>query len=124
MLTRIERFRPYLDHGILELDNNAVERGMRAIAVGRKNFLFVGIDPIAWLANTIARILDYKVTKVDEMLPMALEQIALRPDAYRNSAPILLRLCCFHGGSANANSLPEVAGYTDIVRFFGCGDRI
>jgi len=31
-LTRMERLRPYLDHGILELDNNAAERGMRAIA--------------------------------------------------------------------------------------------
>jgi len=36
-LTRMERLRPYLDHGILELDNNAAERGMRAVALGRKN---------------------------------------------------------------------------------------
>ena len=36
-LTRMERLRPYLGHGILELDNNAAERGMRAIALGRKN---------------------------------------------------------------------------------------
>jgi hypothetical protein len=36
-LTRMERLRPYLDHGILELDNNAAERGMRAIALGQKN---------------------------------------------------------------------------------------
>ena len=33
-LTRMERMRPYLDHGILELDNNTAERGMRAIALG------------------------------------------------------------------------------------------
>ena len=33
----MERLRPYLDHGILELDNNAAERGMRAVALGRKN---------------------------------------------------------------------------------------
>lgn len=33
-LTRMDRLRPYLDHGILELDNNTAERGMRAIAVG------------------------------------------------------------------------------------------
>lgn len=72
--------RPYLDHGILELDNNAAERGMRTIALGRKNYLFVGseaggkaaaiaytlietaklnaIDPHAWLADTLARIPD------------------------------------------------------------------
>lgn len=35
-LTRMDRLRPYLDNGILELDNNAAERGMRAIALGRK----------------------------------------------------------------------------------------
>ncbi len=31
-ITRIKRLRPYLDHGILEIDNNTAERGMRAIA--------------------------------------------------------------------------------------------
>jgi len=90
-LNRMERLRPYLDHGILELDNNTAERGMRAIALGRKNYLFVGseaggkaaaiaytlvetaklnaVDPHAWLANTIARIPDYKIIKVDDLLP-------------------------------------------------------
>ena len=90
-LTRMERLRPYLDHGILELDNNAAERSMRAIALGRKNYLFVGseaggkaaaiaytlietaklnaIDPNVWLADTLARIPDYKITKVDDLLP-------------------------------------------------------
>ena len=72
-------------------DNNAAERGMRAIALGRKNYLFVGseaggkaaaiaytlietaklnaVDPHAWLADTLARIPDYKITKVDDLLP-------------------------------------------------------
>ncbi len=90
-LARMERLRPYLDNGILELDNNAAERGMRAIALGRKNYLFVGseaggkaaaiaytlietaklnaVDPLAWLADTLARIPDYKITKVDDLLP-------------------------------------------------------
>ena len=90
-LTRMERLRPYLDNGILELDNNAAERGMRAVALGRKNYLFVGsegggkataiaytlietaklnaVDPHAWLADTLARIPDYKITKVDDLLP-------------------------------------------------------
>lgn len=90
-LNRMEPLRPYLDHGILELDNNAAERGMRAIALGRKNYLFVGseaggkaaaiaytlietaklnaVDPHAWLADTLARIPDYKITKVDDLLP-------------------------------------------------------
>ena len=90
-LTRMARLRPYLDNGRLELDNNTAERAMRSIALGRKNYLFVGsqnggkaaaiaytlietaklngIDPHHWLANTIARIPDYKITKVDDLLP-------------------------------------------------------
>jgi transposase len=38
------RRRPELDHGILELDNNAAERDMRAIALGRKTCLIVGSE--------------------------------------------------------------------------------
>lgn len=69
------RMCPYLDQGILELDNNTAERGMRAIALGRKNYLFVGseaggqaaaiaytlietaklnaVDPYVWLADLL-----------------------------------------------------------------------
>lgn len=43
-LARMEPLRPYIDHGILELDNNPAERGMRAIALGRKNYHFVGSE--------------------------------------------------------------------------------
>jgi hypothetical protein len=90
-LTRMTRLRPYLDHGILELDNNAAERAMRAVALGRKNYLFVGsaaggraaaivytlietaklngVDPQAWLADTLARIPDYKITRINDLLP-------------------------------------------------------
>ena len=35
-----KRLRPYLDHDFLQLYNNAAERGMRGIAIGRKNWLF------------------------------------------------------------------------------------
>ena len=90
-LTRMARMRPYLDHGILELDNNTAERAMRAVALGRKSYLFVGsqtggksaaiaytlietaklngIDPQAWLAETLARIADHKINRIDELLP-------------------------------------------------------
>ncbi len=86
----MERLRPYLDNGILESDNSATERGMSAIALGRKNYLFVGfeaggkaaaidytlikpvklntVDPNAWLSAIIARDPDYKITKVDDLL--------------------------------------------------------
>ena len=88
---RMERMRPSLDQGILELDNNTAERGMRAIALGRKNYLFVGseaggkaaaiaytlietaklngVDPQVWLADTLARLPDHKITRIDELLP-------------------------------------------------------
>jgi hypothetical protein len=90
-LARLPRLRPYLDHGILEIDNNPAERAMRGVALGRKNYLFVGsqaggraaaiaytlietaklngVDPHAWLADTLARIPDHKITRIDELLP-------------------------------------------------------
>ncbi len=43
-LTRMKRLRPYLDHGFLEIDNNSAERAMKPIAIGRKNYLFVGSE--------------------------------------------------------------------------------
>lgn len=90
-LTRIKRLRPYLDNGILEIDNNTAERAMRGIAVGRKNWLFAGsksggnsaaiaytlietaklndVDPQAWLTDTLGRIADHKITRLDELMP-------------------------------------------------------
>jgi transposase len=72
-------------------DNNPAERAMRGVALGRKNYLFVGseaggkaaaiaytlietaklnaVDPQDWLADTLARIPDYKITKLSELLP-------------------------------------------------------
>ena len=87
----MKRLRPYQDDGHLEIDNNAAERAMRGIAVGRKNWLFAGsqsggksaaiaftlietaklnrIDPQAWLTWVLARIADQKITRLDELLP-------------------------------------------------------
>lgn len=41
-LSRLPKARPYLDNGHLELDNNCAERAMKPIALGRKNYLFMG----------------------------------------------------------------------------------
>jgi transposase len=90
-LTRMKKMRPYLDHGMLELDNNSAERSMRCVALGRKNYLFMGsegggksaaivytlietaklngVDPQAWLTDILARIADHKITRIDELLP-------------------------------------------------------
>jgi transposase len=90
-LTRLKKLRPYLDHGCLEVDNNAAERAMKSVALGRKNYLFVGsegggkaaaiaytlietaklndIDPQAWLTDILGRIAEHKINKIDELLP-------------------------------------------------------
>ena len=90
-LIRLKRLRPYLDDGRLSIDNNAAERGMRSIALRRKNFLFMGsdrggksaaiaytlietaklngIDPQAWLTDVLSRIADHKINQIDELLP-------------------------------------------------------
>ncbi len=89
-LTRMKRLRPYLDHGILEIDDNIAERAMRSIAIGRKNYPFVGsqnggkaaaiactlietaklngVDPQKWLADTLTGTPDHKINKADELL--------------------------------------------------------
>ena len=43
-LARLPKARPYLDHGFLEFDNNTAERAVRPVAVGRKNYLFMGSE--------------------------------------------------------------------------------
>jgi transposase len=96
-LTRMKKLRPWLDHGFLELDNNAAERSMRPIALGRKNYLFMGsegggksaaiaytlietaklngVDPQAWLTDVLARIADHKINRIDDLLPWRYTQI-------------------------------------------------
>ncbi len=90
-LTRLKKLRPYLDHGCLEADNNCAERAMRSVALGRKNYLFVGsegggkaaaiaytlietaklngVDPQAWLTDILARIAEHKINRIDDLLP-------------------------------------------------------
>ena len=96
-LTRMKRLRPYLENGFLELDNNTAERSIRPIALGRKNYLFMGslgggkaaaiaytlietaklngVDPQAWLTDVLGRIADHKITRLDELLPWRYAQV-------------------------------------------------
>jgi transposase len=91
MLNRWETFRRFLDDGRICLTNNAAERALRGIALGRKSWLFAGsdrggeraavmytliqtarlnnVDPQAWLADVLARINDHKITNLAELLP-------------------------------------------------------
>ena len=81
----------FVDDGRLELTNNAAERAMRPLCLGRKNYLFAGsdaggaraailytlietarlsgVDPLAWLADGIARIADHPINRLDEIMP-------------------------------------------------------
>jgi transposase len=91
MLKRWIAFTRFLDDGRICLSNNAAERGVRGIALGRKSWLFCGsdrggeraavmyslivtakmndIDPQAWLADVLERIAEHPVQKLDELLP-------------------------------------------------------
>ncbi len=91
MLKRWTAFTRFLDDGRICLSNNAAERGLRGIALGRKSWLFAGsdrggaraaamyslivtakmndIDPQAWLADVLARIAELPASRLDELLP-------------------------------------------------------
>ena len=90
-LSRWCSFTLFLDDGRVAIDNNAAERGMRPIGVGRRNWLFAGsdtggetlaramtvietakmngLDPQAYLTDVLSRIHDYKINQLDELLP-------------------------------------------------------
>ena len=81
----------YCGDGGLEIDNNAAERALRAVALGRKNYMFAGsdsggeraaamysligsaklngIDPEAYLSHVLARIADHRIRQIDALLP-------------------------------------------------------
>jgi transposase len=91
MLKRWDTFTRFLADGRICLTNNAAERALRGIALGRKSWLFAGsdrggeraavmytliqtarlneVDPQAWLADVLARINDHSIRKLDLLLP-------------------------------------------------------
>lgn len=90
-LKRMPKARAYLSNGRLELDNNICERSIRPIALGRKNYLFMGsvgggkaaaiaytlietakmnnVNPEAWLTWVLERVADHKINKIGELMP-------------------------------------------------------
>ena len=95
MLKRWGSFARFLDDGRICLTNNAAERALRGIALGRRAWLFAGsdrggiraavmytligtaklndVDPQAWLADVLNRIADLPQTRLQELLPWSLE---------------------------------------------------
>jgi hypothetical protein len=81
----------FITDGRLEMSNNAAERAIRPLALGRKNYLFAGadaggeraavlytiietaklngLDPEAYLADILARIADHPAKRIDQLLP-------------------------------------------------------
>ena len=103
-LDRWTAFTRFLDDGHICLTNNAAERAVRGVALGRKNWTFAGsdeggrraaavyslietcklndVDPRAWLAYVLAKLPDHPANRIDELLPWrwkAAQQAASQP---------------------------------------------
>ena len=91
MLNRWTAFTRFLTDGRICLSNNAAERALRTLALGRRSWLFAGsdrggqraammcsliatakmngVDPQAWLTDTLARIANHPAHRLDELMP-------------------------------------------------------
>jgi transposase len=97
----------YAETGHLPIDNNPVENVIRPIALGKKNWLFVGseragqraaaiqtllgtaklngIDPAAWLRDTLEKLPTWPNSRIDELLPFARPVEDIKPDQDENN---------------------------------------
>jgi transposase len=106
-LGRWEALMRYADDGRPEIDNNPAERALRAVAQGRKNYLFAGsdrggesaarihsligtaklsgINPESYLRDLLSRIADHPINRIEELLPWNLAEDS-RPPYLTNTA--------------------------------------
>jgi transposase len=105
MLNAWPAFAAFLEDGRICMTNNAAERALRAIARGRKAWLFVGsdrggeraammytliatcrlndVDPLAWLTDVLTRIADISQNRLHELLPWNWKQLREQIDSLR-----------------------------------------
>ncbi len=91
-LKRWVAFIRYIEKGDLPIDNNPIENAIRPIAIGKKNWLFAGseragkraaaiqsllgtaklngIEPLAWLKDTLEKLPAWPNSRIDELLPL------------------------------------------------------
>jgi hypothetical protein len=103
LLRRWDRFTPFLNDGRICLTNTAAERALRGFALGRKSWLFAGsergaaraaamttliasaklndVDPLAWLADVLARIAGLPQSRLPELLPWEWKKLNQRAAA-------------------------------------------
>jgi hypothetical protein len=107
MLSRWADFARYVDDGRICMTNNAAERALRGVALGRRNWTFAGsqrgadrtavmltlvttcrlndVDAKAWLADVLTRIADLPASRLHELLPWNWK-MAQSPTAHRQAA--------------------------------------
>lgn len=90
-LSRWRALTRYVDDGLIEIDNSSAERALRAVALGRRNYLFAGadsggeraaaiyslvgsaklngVDPELYLRTVLTRIAEHPINRIDDLLP-------------------------------------------------------